>query len=357
MPFPRWLLGLPLMLPLMCPAETADEALGRCAALPAAEARLACFDAAAAAARPAAPPLAAEGAPAMPTETTEATETAAPEVTAAAVKPDRTPLGQLWDLDEDSPRGIFMLRGHRPSYFLPLWHQVDPNDSPQSPSRDSVALFDRQLDHTEAKFQLSFKSKVWQNMLGTPADLWFGYTQQSHWQLYNKHQSSPFRETDYEPEVMASVPVDWSMLGWRVRLLGGGVVHQSNGQSDSLSRSWNRMYGMVGMERGPLTLTARLWQRLPESNGDDDNPDITDYYGHGDLQALYHWNHHTLGALARFNPSSGKGALQLDWTFPLAGRLRGYLQYFNGYGENLIDYNHRNQGIGFGLMLNDWTQN
>ncbi|WP_024301465.1 phospholipase A [Pseudogulbenkiania sp. MAI-1] len=366
--FSRCLLGLPLMLPLLCSAETAaetaDAALGRCAKLAQAQARLACFDAAAAALHPAVPVTSAsEAAVPAPAEAAAETPAAAaaepvagpaPQETAAEALPTHTSLAQLWDLDDDSPRGVFMLRGHRPSYFLPGWHQAHPNYAPSSPTQGAAT---QDLRHTEAKFQLSFKSKIWQNMLGTPADLWFGYTQQSHWQLYNKHQSSPFRETDYEPEIMASVPVDWSWLGWRVRLLGTGFVHQSNGQSDPLSRSWNRVYGMVGVERGPLTLTARLWQRLPETEGSDDNPDITDYYGHGDLQALYRWNNHTLGTLVRYNPSTGKGALQLGWTFPLSGRLRGYLQYFDGYGESLIDYNHRNQGIGFGLLLNDWTQN
>nr|WP_294867355.1 phospholipase A [uncultured Pseudogulbenkiania sp.] len=354
----RWLPGLPLLLPLMSHAESAEEALGRCAALPAAEARLACFDAAATAARPPATALATAPALAEPAVNTAEAMPAPAAIPPAAEEPaepvpESTALAKLWDLDQDAPHRTFLLRGHRPSYFLPGWYQVAPNAAPSTPTHGATA---QDLDHTEVKFQLSFKSKIWQNVLGTPADLWFGYTQQSHWQLYNKPQSSPFRETDYEPEVMVSLPVDWSVLGWRVRLLGAGFVHQSNGQSDPLSRSWNRVYGMLGMERGPLTLTARVWQRLPEPVESDDNPDILRYYGYGDLQAQYRWNDHTLAALARYNPSSGKGALQLGWTFPLAGRLRGYLQYFNGYGESLIDYNHRNQGIGFGLMLNDWAQ-
>jgi phospholipase A1 len=61
--------------------------------------------------------------------------------------------------------------------------------------------------------------------------------------------SRPFRTTDHEPEVMYVYPTDAQLpWGWRWRYSGLGVVHQSNGQSLPLSRSWNRVYLMTGME-------------------------------------------------------------------------------------------------------------
>jgi phospholipase A1 len=193
--------------------------------------------------------------------------------------------------------------------------------------------------------------KLAENVFNKPADLWFGYTQNSFWQAGNQEASSPFRESNYQPEFMAVMPVDFNLLGMRARFVNLGLVHQSNGQASSLSRSWNRVYAQLGMENGDFTLLARVWQRLNEDAADDDNPDIVKFMGRGDIVGTYRRNGHEYSALARYNFDTHKGAAQLSWAFPIASSLHGYVQLFSGYGQSLIDYNHSMNVLGLGVMV------
>ncbi len=207
-----------------------------------------------------------------------------------------TPLSRLYDLDSNDGYGILTLRAHRPNYIMPVWQNTKRNKTPHTPSRAKDLLYDGDMNSTEAKFQISFKTKLWEDVLGTRSDIWFGYTQQSYWQVYNRARSSPFRGSNYEPEIFITQPVTYNLpLNGKLRMLGVGGVHQSNGEDDPLSRSWNRVYAMAGMEWGKLTVIPRIWYRVPErKKSDDDNPDISRYMGYGDLQLTYQllitWN-------------------------------------------------------------------
>ena len=270
-----------------------------------------------------------------------------------------TPLSQMYDLDANDPHGILTVREHNPMYLMPVWYNSSPNYAPSSPTR-GVALQERFSDQKriETKMQVSFKSKIAEDLFKSRADLWFGYTQKSDWQIYNQgRRSAPFRNTDYEPEIFITQPVK-SQLPWggRLRMLGVGFAHQSNGQSRPESRSWNKVYAMAGMEWGRLTVIPRVWMRLFDSSGEDnDNPDLTKYLGYGDVKLQYRLNDkHNFSTTLRYNPKSGYGAAEAAYTFPIKGKLQGVVRGFHGYGESLIDYNHKQSGIGFGLMFNGW---
>lgn len=270
-----------------------------------------------------------------------------------------TPLSQMYDLDANDPHGILTVREHNPMYLMPVWYNSSPNYAPSSPMR-GAAFQERFSDQKriETKMQVSFKSKIAEDLFKSRADLWFGYTQKSDWQIYNQgRRSAPFRNTDYEPEIFITQPVK-SRLPWggRLRMLGVGFAHQSNGQSRPESRSWNKVYAMAGMEWGKLTVIPRVWMRLFDSSGEDnDNPDLTKYLGYGDVKLQYRLNDkHNFSTTLRYNPKSGYGAAEAAYTFPIKGKLQGVVRGFHGYGESLIDYNHKQSGIGFGLMFNGW---
>lgn len=270
-----------------------------------------------------------------------------------------SPLSLAYDLDQNSERGTWTARPHNPNYILPLFYSAEPNLNPTSSDKDQDGRVytSNDIRNTDLKFQLSLKTKVAEDLFDTSADLWFGYTQQSHWQVYNEDNSRPFRATDYQPEIFLTQPVTADLpFGGRLRMLGVGAVHHSNGQSDPISRSWNRAYLIGGAEWGKLTVIPRIWARINnESSDTDDNSDITDYMGHGDLTLLYDLpNQQSISSTLRYNPKTNKGAAQIDYFYPLTKNVNGYVQLFQGYGESLIDYNHENTAIGFGIVLNDW---
>lgn len=269
-----------------------------------------------------------------------------------------TPLSLSYDLDKNSEQGLWRVRPHNPVYLLPMYFNAKPNRHPSSPSQEAVKYTPNDYRAPELKFQVSLKSKMMEDVFDTNADLWFGYTHLAHWQIYNEDNSRVFRAHDYEPEVFLTQPVAADLpFGGKLRMLGVGAVHHSNGEDDPMSRSWNRGYVMAGMEWGKLTVMPRLWGRILKEGGSkpDDNPDILDYYGYGDVKFLYQLdNHKNISGMARFNPKTGKGALQLDYVHPIGKGISGYVQVFQGYGQSLIDYNHESTSIGVGVMLNDW---
>jgi phospholipase A1 len=188
------------------------------------------------------------------------------------------------------------------------------------------------------------------------ADLFAAYTNRSFWQQFNKEGSSPFRDSNHEPEIWLSFKNDFEWMGVKNSIIRTGISHQSNGQSGTLSRSWNRVYTEFIFERDDWYFSLKPWWRIPDSKSDDDNPDIEDYMGNIEFSSLYKIGNHSLDLMIRNNldVSDNYGAIQVGWSFPLTDNVRGYVQWFNGYGESLIDYNAHSNSLGLGIQLSDW---
>jgi phospholipase A1 len=262
-----------------------------------------------------------------------------------------TYLERLWELGKESRRGRFSISTHRSNYILPITYVESPNEEPIRKADP-----EKELKNIEVAFQLSFKAKLWQDIFKQNMDLWVAYTQRSFWQFYNSADSSPFRETNYEPEILLNFRTDYDLHWLKNRFINVGINHQSNGQSEPLSRSWNRFVANFGFERDNLALILKTWLRIPESAENDDNPDIEDYLGYGELWAYYFLNDNRFGIMVRNNLdfSKNRSAVQLEWCFPLFERISGYIHYFNGYGESMLDYNHNINRIGLGFIIKDW---
>ncbi|MFN3416922.1 MAG: phospholipase A [Caldimonas sp.] len=343
--------------PLVSP-ESPASGLAACAALSDDRERLACYDRWAGRPLPAGQTLPSAAPAAAPSAGGSAAEAALSGASASAT-PGTGLWSRYWELERADKRGTFRFQTYRPNFLLPVHHTSRVNQNPSSPTRPSP---DNLPDyrHLGAKLQLSIRTKLFEGLLLPEGDLWFGYTQQSLWQVWNPRESAPFRSTDYEPELIYVAPVPGPLRhlpgGWQWRMAQLGLSHQSNGQAEPLSRSWNRVYLGAGLERGEVGLLARVLRRLPESSDDDDNPDLTRYRGRADLALTWVPGRATASLLYRSNLREiDRGALQLDWTYPVDPSnprgLRWYVQLFHGYGETLLDYNVRQTSLGLGLTL------
>lgn len=245
--------------------------------------------------------------------------------------------------------------GHRPMYILPFSYLKNANRTPVSP-RTGASRYDYELDNQEAKYQISFKVPLLTGLLDDRTTLWFGYTQKSFWQVYNSDDSAPFRETNFEPEVFLRYAASYDLGPGTLSSMTLGLNHESNGQSEPRSRSWNRIMGSVSYSYDRWLFMIQPWYRLPEKSDDDDNEDIERYLGHANYMAIYKWTEDRTLSLKLMNNlrSDNKTSVELGYSFPMGDTVKGYIHYYNGYGESLIDYNERVQRIGIGIMLNDW---
>ena len=266
-------------------------------------------------------------------------------------------LDKRWELRKESKRGVFQLRYYKPIYLAPYSVTSKRNTTPSTPNPKNTVTQPISLDSAEAKFQLSFKFKIAEEIFGKNLDLWGAYTQSSHWQVYNSGDSRPFRETNYEPEILLTAATDYGAMGWRGRMLGVGLNHQSNGRSLPLSRSWNRVVVFAGFDREDWAIMARAWRRINESPDKDDNRDISDYVGRCDVTVTRVLGDHQLSLMARHSLKTGDrshGAVHLEWAFPISAPLRGNVQLFHGYGESMVDYNFKSTWVILGFSLAEW---
>ncbi|OGT17791.1 MAG: hypothetical protein A2342_02145, partial [Gallionellales bacterium RIFOXYB12_FULL_54_9] len=274
---------------------------------------------------------------------------AEPIVKQNEVTVERSYLTRGWNLDNRprrDPSSLDRLQPHRQSYLIGR-ETNRVNNQPATATNAVTVPYD--LDALESKFQLSFKTDVFTlENLGwwgvKTARLWGAYTQQSHWQVFNTRNSSPFRETNYQPELIVALGTG-NASGWK--LLNLGLEHQSNGRALPGSRSWNRVYVQGGWEWDNVSVLGRGWWRIPENSFKDDNPDIVHYMGRGDV--LVRWEpenkSQAFALLMRnnLNINNNLGFMQMDWSMPvqLGKAARLHVQLSSGFGESLIDYNHR----------------
>lgn len=251
------------------------------------------------------------------------------------------------DLVEPNP---FAITFFKQNYLMPYYYTGSPYNKiyvNQIPKGDEIK-------HAEVKYQLSLKVPVWKKMLGSHSSLYFGYTQLSYWQAYNKNAF--FRETDFQPELFVTNQLSIPLWGdWKVSAINVGVVHESNGFGNEQERSWNRVYieAVTGTEN--FMVSFKPWYVFRDATYRKFNPNMANYLGYGEITFAYKLNQHvfTLQTHSLID-SGGRRATALgSYTFPLTTYLNGFIQVFSGFGQSLIEYNHRTNSVGVGIALNN----
>lgn len=250
-------------------------------------------------------------------------------------------------------RGLFGLKPYRENYLLPFAYREGDYAS-YTPSDKYTNI--------EAELQISLQYDAYTNLFGLDETYTLAYTQKSMWQIYA--DSAPFRETNYNPEFFVSFPIYHSSDTLSMKMLRISLSHQSNGQGDitklernstplsiegyedtwlqSRSRSWNYASAMLVMQHKSLFLMLKGWYRFKETPENDDNPDLIDYLGHGEMMIYYLYRKSLIKAKWRQNFQTGYGAIEASLSYPFANQenVYWYAKIFSGYGETLIDYNN-----------------
>lgn len=280
--------------------------------------------------------------------------------------------------DAISGGDFFGLHPYETNFLLPFGYSTHKypyiaSDTPANIPTSSDTYYKKNL---EAEFQISLTKMLTYNLFGWNEHINFAYTQKVWWQIYG--DSAPFRETNYLPELFFGIPTSGTInTVYGLKLGKVGFMHESNGQDGYRSRSWNRLYLTGTWQWDELFLSTRAWYRMPESKkydgyyegsvnpatGEfepnypgDDNPDIQNYLGYGDIKVKYLYDRHEIGALFRYNFGSGginRGAIDAHWSYPFLNSENTfwYVNLFSGYGESLIDYDRSVTKAVFGFSF------
>ena len=241
---------------------------------------------------------------------------------------------------------------YEPTYMLPGYYST--RVSPFYANNPGNTPGDVDIDHTEFSGQMSFIFPLINRLFTMPVSFNASYTQLIFWQLYSK--SPYFRETNYEPRLFFGYHFHHN---WLFNL---GIDHQSNGRGgegpSGMERSWNRVFVDVEFSGQQWLVVLEPWVPIMKKwSSGYHNPDIAHYLGYGRMVVAYQFEDgQELSLMSRNNFASGfsRGALELNYVFPIHQRVRGMLHLFSGYGQSLIEYNHYTNAIGLGIALSDW---
>jgi len=258
---------------------------------------------------------------------------------------DDSAYGRMLRDEEKIGNNQFAVDLFNPNYVLPFYYTQTPDQKVYGDTTPDHQKVMRQ----ELQGQISFQVPMVRNIFNENSSLNVAYTQLMMWQVYANSQY--FRETDYMPEIFV---VQRYGTHWIGRY---SIVHQSNGRGGDMERSWNRAYAETIYSGKNWMVSVKPWILIfAHESTTVHNPDIIHYMGHGEITAAIKTKDDLVfSTMVRNNVESRfqRGAEEVNLSFPIHGHFRGYVKFFSGYGQTLIEYNHYTNAVGIGIMLND----
>jgi len=205
-------------------------------------------------------------------------------------------------------------------------------------------------ENTNVKFQISVRQKLTKSTLPGGTYLYLCYTQKVFWNILEK--SLPMTDLNFNPGIGLAKPVfkNGKYIGKFILQL----EHESNGRDSIESRSWNRLsLGGDVLITNNFLVHAKVW--IPYVDGEH-NKDLLKYVGI--MQA---------GVELTSNDRRWKGSLlltkrktwrldfntvaEISWQFSRNADWNLFVQYYNGYGEGLLDYNKFSSHLRAGVVI------
>ncbi len=205
--------------------------------------------------------------------------------------------------------------------------------------------------NTNVKFQISISQRLTSRTLPFGSYLYLFYTQKCFWDVLRK--SFPMTDLNFNPGLGFSKPlfVKDRFIG-KVSLI---FEHESNGKSEEASRSWNRISLAGNILIDPtLMVHGKIW--IPIVDGEN-NRDLLDYYGIFQFGLTYMPPSKRFSGAVILTKRKGWNPFNYNTVIELSYKLFNnenqylFLQYYNGYGEGLLDYNKFKSQLRLGIVI------
>ena len=204
--------------------------------------------------------------------------------------------------------------------------------------------------NSDVKFQLSISQRLTKSKLPFDTYLFITFTQKAMWNVFRK--SMPMRDLNYNPGVgLGHLMIRKNKFVGKAYLL---LEHESNGRDSLDSRSWNRvtLATCFSLDKNWST-QLKTWIPIIDS---DHNRDIQKYYGCFQGVVNYRSDNEQFNASAIIYVRQKKNLslntqIELSYKFNNRDNQFFFLQYFNGYGENLLEYNQYKSILRLGFVI------